>query len=104
MAGGAVQLREVWITDAGVVTAAGNNLEETWYGILSGKTAIREINRFPVKAYRSGIGASIPDIKPSGAGSLIHAIIDILIIPIRRPPIPCLSQLPRRQVLTTWKK
>lgn len=86
-------MREVWITDAGVVTAAGNSLEETWHAILSGKKAIREITRFPVGAYRAGIGASIPNIEPSGKESLVHAVTDIL--------LESLGELPAESLLIT---
>jgi 3-oxoacyl-[acyl-carrier-protein] synthase II len=72
-------MREIWITDAGVVTAAGNNLETTWQTLISGRTAIRKIDRFPVKAYQSEIGATIPDIKPAGSGSLLRKIMDLLL-------------------------
>jgi len=72
-------MREVWITDAGVVTAAGDSLEATWQTIMTGRTAIRKIDRFPVKAYRSELGASISGIEPSEAASLIHNIMELLL-------------------------
>jgi 3-oxoacyl-(acyl-carrier-protein) synthase len=79
-------MKEIWITDAGVVTAAGNSLEATWQQMMKGRTAIRKINRFPVKAYQSQIGATIPDIKPSGAASLIHQIMDLLLVQMDKVP------------------
>ncbi len=72
-------MREVWITDVGVVTGAGNSLEATWQKMMEGRTAIRKIDRFPVKAYQSEIGATIPDIKSSGTDSLIRKIMDLLL-------------------------
>ena len=70
MAGRGIRMREIWITEAGVVTAAGNNLEATWEHLMAGRTAIRKIDRFPVQAYQSEIGAFIPDLK-SFRGRLI---------------------------------
>jgi 3-oxoacyl-[acyl-carrier-protein] synthase II len=90
MAGRAAALTEVWITDSGVVTAAGDNLEATWLRVLSGKTAIGEINRFSVKGYRSGIGACIPNIRPTGPFSLIHPILEMLLSGPVSVPADCL--------------
>ena len=79
-------MKEVWITEAGVVTAAGKSLEDTWRTIMTGRTAIRKIERFPVKAYQSEIGAFIPDIKPTGASSLIRQIMDLLLDQMDKVP------------------
>ena len=79
-------MREVWITDAGVVTAAGSSLKATWDRIMSGKTAIHEIDRFPVNGYRSRMGGTISDVKPSGAGSMTGPIIDRILSQIGRIP------------------
>jgi 3-oxoacyl-[acyl-carrier-protein] synthase II len=73
-------MREIWITDAGVVTAAGNSLEATWNYIMTGQTAIRKIERFPVTSYSSEIGAIIPDIKSSGEGTLLRKIMELLLV------------------------
>ncbi len=79
-------MREIWITEAGVVTAAGNNLEATWEQLMAGRTAIRKIDRFPVQAYQSEIGAFIPDLKYSGTGSLLREIMDLLLSQIDKVP------------------
>jgi 3-oxoacyl-[acyl-carrier-protein] synthase II len=79
-------MREVWITDAGMVTAAGDSLEATWQTIMTGRTAIRKIDRFPVKAYRSELGASVSGIEPSEAASLIHNIMELLLCQIDYVP------------------
>ena len=89
--GRAVSLSEVWITDAGVVTSAGNSLEATWRRIMSGKTAIGEISRFSVEAYRTRVGATIPGIEPQGPGSLVSAIIDRLLCQTGRVPADSLT-------------
>ena len=79
-------LREVWITDSGVVTGVGKNLEDTWKNLIAGKTAIREITRFPVKSYRASIGACISHLTPSGPVSLIRSVTDLLINQISNVP------------------
>ncbi|MBA4417516.1 MAG: beta-ketoacyl synthase [Syntrophus sp. (in: bacteria)] len=81
------RMREVWITDAGVVTAAGRSLGATWDSIISGITAIKEINRFSVKSYRSGIGASISGIQTSGPSSSYHGILDLLLDQVQKVPV-----------------
>ena len=79
-------MREIWITEAGVVTGAGNNLEATWKQLMAGRTAIRKIDRFPVQAYQSEIGAFIPDLKYSGAGSLLREIMSLLLAQMDKVP------------------
>ncbi|MDR2018075.1 MAG: beta-ketoacyl-[acyl-carrier-protein] synthase family protein [Syntrophobacterales bacterium] len=79
-------MREVLIADVGVVTAAGNSLDATWNTIRSGKTAIHEIDRFPIKTYRSRMGGAIPGIKPSGAGSMTGLVLKRLLDQIERIP------------------
>jgi 3-oxoacyl-[acyl-carrier-protein] synthase II len=74
-----LSMREVWITQAGVVTAAGENLEATWGHILSGRTAIRKIDRFPVTSYSSEVGGTVSKLKSSGTDSMIHSLMDLLL-------------------------
>ena len=84
-------MNDVWITDAGVVTSAGNSLDATWRRIMSGKTAIGEISRFSVEAYRTKVGATVPGIDQQGPGSLVSAIIDRLLCQIERVPADSLT-------------
>lgn len=79
-------MREVWITEAGLVSGAGNSLEATWNYIMTGRTAIRKMNRFPTTAYQSDIGAFIADIEPSGGDSLLRKIKDLLLDQIEQAP------------------
>ncbi|MBI4764472.1 MAG: beta-ketoacyl-[acyl-carrier-protein] synthase family protein [Deltaproteobacteria bacterium] len=72
-------MREVAIAQTGIVTAAGNDLEATWNYIMTGRTALRKIDRFPVKAYSSEICGWIPGLKSSGKGSLIRNLRDLLL-------------------------
>ena len=68
----------VWITDASVVTALGNTLQETWLGLMAGKTAIKPVNRFSVSNYNSRIAAYIEDLEPFGYKSMIYSLLDRL--------------------------
>jgi 3-oxoacyl-[acyl-carrier-protein] synthase II len=72
-------MREVTINQTGVVTAAGSSLEASWDYIMTGRTALRKIDRFPTEAYQSQIGGWIPELKSSGIGSLIRNLMDLLL-------------------------
>lgn len=84
-------MREVWITDSGIATGAGLNLEATWRTLLAGETAIRNITRFPVSTYRSRLGSCIPQLKPTGPASMIHSLVDLLVD--QMSPVPKDSML-----------
>lgn len=79
-------MKEIWITEAGVVTAAGNDLSTTWGQLMAGRTAIRKIDRFPVESYQAGIGAFIPDLESPGTGSLLREITRLVLDQIDRVP------------------
>jgi 3-oxoacyl-[acyl-carrier-protein] synthase II len=78
----------VVITDAAAVTALGNNLESLWQGLMSGETAIRAIKRFPVdqEHYKAKIAAHIDDLKSSGDRSMLHDLLERLILGME--PVP----------------
>jgi 3-oxoacyl-[acyl-carrier-protein] synthase II len=66
------------ITDASTVTALSDDLDGLWRGLLAAKTAIRPVNRFPVKNYSAGIAGCIEGLNPSGGRSMLHALLDRL--------------------------
>lgn len=68
----------VTITDAAAITALGTNLQESWQGILAGRTAIRPINRFSVGNYSTKVAACVGDLKSSHGESLLHSLLDRL--------------------------
>ncbi|MDP7417342.1 MAG: beta-ketoacyl synthase N-terminal-like domain-containing protein, partial [Desulfobacterales bacterium] len=70
----------VTITDAAAITALGTNLQETWQGVLAGRTAIRPINRFPVGNYSTKVAACVEDLKSSHGESLLHSLLDRLFV------------------------
>ena len=68
----------VTITDAAAITALGANLQESWQGILSGQTAIRPINRFPVDNYSTKVAACVENLRASHGKSLLHSFLNRL--------------------------
>ena len=89
-------MKRAWITEARIVTASGG-LDETWQGLMEGRSAIREITRFPTGGHDSSIGACIDDLVLQGRHSMIHGLLDRL---FRRP----LALPPRTLVLTASVK
>ena len=49
-----------------------------WRGLLAGNTAIRPVDRFPVKNYSAGIAGCIEGLNPSGSRSMLHSLCDRL--------------------------
>ncbi len=74
-------MKRVWITEARIVTASGG-LDDTWQGLMEGRSAIKEITRFPTSVHDSTIGACIEALAPRGRHSMIHGLLDRL---FRRP-------------------
>ncbi len=70
--------KKVWVTDVAAVTALAPDLEGLWRRIISGKTSIKPVQRFPVEKYTSRIASLIEDLTRSGGQSLIHALLDRL--------------------------
>lgn len=83
----------VVVTDAAVVTALGNTLEELWRGLMAGKTAIRPVTRFSVDQnhYRAKIAALIDDLQPGGDRSMLRDLLNRLIAAMG--PVPADSAL-----------
>ncbi len=75
------------ITNASTVTAMSDSLDGLWQGLLAGNTALRPLNRFPVKNYSAGIAGCIEGLKPSGSRSMLHALLDRL-FNNWGPPVP----------------
>jgi len=66
------------ITLASTVTAMSDSLDGLWRGLLAGDTAIRPVNRFPVKNYGAGIAGCIEWLQPSAGRSMLHSLCDRL--------------------------
>ena len=66
------------ITHASTVSAMSDSLEGLWRELLAGNTAIRPVNRFPVKNYSAGIAGCIEGLNPVGCRSMLHSLCDRL--------------------------
>ena len=54
--------RRVVVTGLGAVTPVGNDVAETWSGIVAGRSGIRPIETFDVSGYASRIGGAVRDL------------------------------------------
>lgn len=80
----------VWITDAAAVTSLGNDLQSLWKSLLEGKTGIKQVRRFSAECYRAEIAACVKGLEPSGDRSMVHALIDRLLMSMGPVPRDCL--------------
>ena len=53
--------RRVVVTGLGLITPIGNNVQDAWKNILSGRSGISEIDLFDVSSFASRIGGQIKD-------------------------------------------
>lgn len=53
--------RRVVVTGIGMVTAVGNNVEDTWRNIVAGTSGVAPITSFDVEAYSTRFGANVKD-------------------------------------------
>jgi len=74
------------VAGAETITGLGDGLEVLWRQLLKGTTAIRPVTRFPAGGYGAGIAACIEDLKPTANQSMIHPLLDRLLV--KMPPIP----------------
>lgn len=66
------------ITDINVVTALGDNLQDTWNALIEGKSSIREISRFSTVPYCSHVGSLIEKLDPIGNSARFNSIVEKL--------------------------
>ncbi len=57
--------RRVVVTGVGMVTPLGNNVHDTWSGIVNGKSGIGPIEHFDVSAYTTRFGGSVRGFDPA---------------------------------------
>lgn len=57
--------RRVVVTGMGMVTPLGNNVADTWAGIVAGRSGIRSISHFDASAYSTRFGGSVRDFDPA---------------------------------------
>lgn len=58
--------RRVVVTGVGLVSPLGTGVEKNWEALITGRSGIRRISRFPnVEAYASQIAGEVPDFSPA---------------------------------------
>lgn len=71
-----IGLNEVWVTEVRVVTALGD-LEQTWDGLLQGRSGIGEVRHFDTSGLGCNLAASVGNLTPPANGaSRLHPILD----------------------------
>jgi len=63
------------VVDMAAVTSLSDTPEGLWRHLVSGRTAIAPITRFSTDAYFSRVAACIPNLAPTGSGSMIHDLL-----------------------------
>ncbi len=58
-------MRRVVITGIGLLTPVGNNLEETWHGLVAGKSGAAPITRFDVSDYATKFACEVKGFDPT---------------------------------------
>jgi 3-oxoacyl-[acyl-carrier-protein] synthase II len=58
-------LRRVVITGVGLITSIGNSRDETWDGLINGRSGIAPITSFDTEGYRTTFGAEVKDFDPT---------------------------------------
>lgn len=57
--------REVVVTGLGLISAAGNNTEDSWGNIVAGRSGIVTLSRFDTSAYDQAIAGEVHDFDPT---------------------------------------
>jgi len=66
------------VVDMAAVTSLSDTPEGLWHNLVSGSTAIAPVTRFSTTPYTSRVAACIPNLVPTGPGSMIHNLIERL--------------------------
>ena len=59
-----MEKKRVAVTGVGLVTALGTGTEETWKGLLEGRSGVGPISRFDTSLYSTRIAAEVKDFDP----------------------------------------
>ena len=65
----------VLIVEGDVVTSYGRGLDVLWAGLLSGRTAIRPISRFPTGNFQTCHAATVDDVDPAEPESMVMQML-----------------------------
>jgi 3-oxoacyl-[acyl-carrier-protein] synthase II len=63
-----MKTEDVVITGVGVFTSLGQSLEETFKGLLEGRTGIHPIEGFPIEGFTTKTAAQVGDLDPKALG------------------------------------
>ncbi|TFG94697.1 MAG: hypothetical protein E4H13_14505, partial [Calditrichales bacterium] len=70
------------ITDTVAITGLGDGLGLLWQRLMNAESAIRPVNRFRTDNYNAKIAACIEELHAGSDRSLIHSLIDRLVLPL----------------------
>lgn len=65
----------VFVVDGGCVTAFGPGLDLCWSSLIEGRSALREVSRFPTDAFSCHLAATAPAVQPGRETSLAAQLL-----------------------------
>ncbi|HYP40351.1 MAG TPA: beta-ketoacyl synthase N-terminal-like domain-containing protein, partial [Chloroflexia bacterium] len=57
-------MKRVVITGIGAITPIGSGREGLWRGVMSGRSAVKRVDRFDPSQFRSQVAAQVDDFEP----------------------------------------
>jgi len=67
--------RRACVVRSGLLTPYGTGVDACWEGLMSGKTAIGSLDRFPARALQSGVAGLVPGLKYLEGESLVAQML-----------------------------
>lgn len=74
--------RSAYVVRQDIVTAWGRGVEPCWNGLLTGRPAFREVDRFDTRAFQAHHAALIPGLAPAPDESLVWQMLRPLLAPL----------------------
>ena len=78
---------KVVVTDYDMLTAYGHGIQACWDGLLSGRSALREVERLNISSCRCKLGGSVAGIESMASHSASYQLIDLLFSD-KKNPVP----------------
>ena len=69
-------MNNVVITDYDLITPYGLGADVCWQGLLSGESALAELDRFNTSEFRSSVAGIIPDLSYHAGKSLVFQMLE----------------------------
>ena len=63
-----MELKRVVVTGLGAVTPLGNSVEETWEGLITGKSGAAPITRFNTEKFKTQFACEVKGFNPDDFG------------------------------------